>query len=68
MVWIQLPLECNSYLLFNSDIVNFVWKTDEGDAGGNVLLILVLWWWCFYCMRWWARDGGMGQKVLFTAR
>ena len=23
------------YLHFNSDIVNFVWKTDEGEGGGR---------------------------------
>ena len=27
----QLPLEWNIYLVFNSDIVNFVWKADEGE-------------------------------------
>ena len=30
--------------------LNFVWKTDEGEAESIVLLICVLWW-CFYC--WW---------------
>ena len=29
---VQLPLEWNTYLLFNSDIVNFVWKIDVGKA------------------------------------
>ena len=32
-VRVQLPLGWNTYLLFNSDIVNFVCKTDEGEAG-----------------------------------
>ena len=31
------------YLLFNTDIVNFVWKTKEGEAESIVLLIFVLW-------------------------
>ena len=31
-VLVQLPLEWNTYLLFNSDIVNFVGKIDEGVA------------------------------------
>ena len=31
-VRVQLPLEWNTYLLFNFDIVNFVQKTDEGEA------------------------------------
>ena len=28
-VLVHLLLEWNTYLLFHSDIVNFVWKTDE---------------------------------------
>ena len=32
------------YLLFNSDIVSFVWKADEREAESIVLLIFVLWW------------------------
>ena len=31
-VLVHLLLEWNTYLLFNSDIVNFVWKTDEGGG------------------------------------
>ena len=31
-VRVQLPLGWNTYLLFDSDIVNFVWKTDEGEV------------------------------------
>ena len=30
------------YLIFNTDIVNFVWKTNEGEAESIVLLIFVL--------------------------
>ena len=37
-------------MLFNFDIVNFVWKIDEGEAESIVLLIFVLWQ-CFN--RWW---------------
>ena len=29
MVVVHLLLEWNTYLLFNSDIVNFMWKNDE---------------------------------------
>ena len=45
MVLVHLLLEWNTYLLFNSDIVNFLWKTDEGGRGAVsiVLLIVVLW-------------------------
>ena len=30
-------------MFFNSHIVNFVWETDEGEAGNIILLIFVLW-------------------------
>ena len=32
VVRIHLPLGWNNDLLFNSDIVNFVWKTNEREA------------------------------------
>ena len=51
-------------MLFNSDIVNFVWKADEVEAEDIVLLIFVLWR-CFD--RRWMRDGKVGQKVLWPA-
>ena len=35
MVLFHLLLEWNTYLHFNSDIINFVWKTDEGEGGGR---------------------------------
>ena len=34
-VLVRLLLEGNTYLLFNSDIVNFVWKTVKGGGGGE---------------------------------
>ena len=40
-VRVQLMLGWNAYLLFNTDIVNFVWKTNEGEAESIVLLIFV---------------------------
>ena len=30
-----------TYLLSNSDIMNFVWKTDEGEPESIVLLIVI---------------------------
>ena len=63
-VRVQLPLKWSTYLFFNSDIVNFVWKTDDGEAESIFLLILVLWR-CFNCR--WMRGGGVGQKDLFRA-
>ena len=42
-VRVQLPVGWNTYLLSNSDIVNFVWKTDYGEAESIVLLISALW-------------------------
>ena len=32
-VLVHLLLEWNNYLHFNSDIVNFVWKTNEWEGG-----------------------------------
>ena len=54
-VWVRLLLGWNTYLFFNSDIVNFVWKIDEGEAESSVfvnfcsLVVLLLlagegWW------------------------
>ena len=60
----QLTLGRNTYLLFNSDIVNFVWKTNEEEEKSVVSLIFVLWR-CFY--RRWIKGGGVVQKVLFRA-
>ena len=37
---ITVRMEWNTYLLFNSDIVNFVWKTDEGEVASIALLFL----------------------------
>ena len=61
-VRVQLPLGWNTYLLLNSDTMNFVWKTDEGEAESIVLLMFVLWQ-RFNCRR--MRGGGVRQKVLF---
>ena len=54
-VRVQLSLGWNTYLLFSTDIVNFVWKTNEGEAECIVLLIFVLWR-CLNCR--WMRVGG----------
>ena len=45
--------------LFNFDIVNFVWKTEEREAKSIVLLIFALWR-CFNCR--WVRVCGWGRK------
>ena len=64
VVQVQLPLGWNTYLLLNTDIVNFVWKTDDGEAESIVLLIFVLW----QCLNLrWMRGGEVGQNVLFRA-
>ena len=63
-VRLQLLLGWKTYVLFNTDIVNFVWKTDEGEKESIVLLIFVLW----RCLNLpWMMGGGVGQKVLFRA-
>ena len=54
-------------MLFNNDILNFAWKTAEGEAENIVLLIvlLIVLWRCLnFC---WIRGGEEGQKVLFRA-
>ena len=51
-------------LFFNSDIVNFVWKTDDEETESIVLFIFFLWL-CFN--RWWMSGDGVGQKVFFRA-
>ena len=61
---VQLPLGWNTYLFFNSDIMNFVWETDDGKAKSIVLLIFALWWY-FHCCQ--MRSGVMGRKILFRA-
>ena len=37
----QLPLGWHTYLLFKSDVVNFVGKADEGEARSIILLIFL---------------------------
>ena len=62
----------NSYLLFNSNTVNFLLKT---DGGGEVcmrvgvqkaLLCYFCFFGCFNC--WWMRCGVVGKKVLFLGQ
>ena len=38
-VRVQLPLGWNTYLLFNTDTVNFAWEADEGEAESIVLFL-----------------------------
>ena len=56
-VRVQLPLGWNTYLVFNTNNVNFVWKTNEGEAESIVLLIFVLWR-CLNCQ--WKTGSGVG--------
>ena len=60
VVRVRIPFGWNTYFLFNTDIVNFMWKTDEEEAKSIVLLIF---WRCLNCQ--WMRDNGFGQKFLF---
>ena len=60
VVWVQLPLGWNTYVLFNTNIVNFAWKTDEAQS--IVMLIFILWW-CLNLR--WMRGGGVRLEVLF---
>ena len=63
-ILVHLLLEWNTYLLFNSDIVNFVWKINGGGGSGwvrgaesIVFLIFVIW--CYFNRRW-VRGCGLG--------
>ena len=44
MVRVQLPLGWNTYLLFNTDTINIVWKTDGGDLTLLELSVDEEWW------------------------
>ena len=65
-VLVHLQLEWNTYLLFNSNIVNFVWKTDEGEVRGRKHFLKIFVPWRSFNHRW-VRGCGLGQKVLFRA-
>ena len=59
-VRVQLLLGWNTYLLFNSNIVKFVWKINERESE-SVVLIIFVYWRRFYCR--WVRGGGVwGRK------
>ena len=46
----------HAFNTFNTDIMNYVWKTDEVEAESIVLLIFVLW----RCLNLrWMKSGGM---------
>ena len=59
VIRVQLRLAQNMYLFFNSNIVNFVSKTNEGEVESIALLVFVLW----RCLNhWWMRGSEMGQS------
>ena len=66
-VLVHLLLEWNTYLLFNSDTVNLVWKSDEerGTEVESIALLIFVLWPCFN--RRWVRGCGLGKKVLSMA-
>ena len=50
--WVQLPLQRNAYLIFNSDDVNLVCETNQGVNRKNCFFIFLFFFWrCFDC-RW----------------
>ena len=59
-VEVKLPLRWNTYLLLNTDTVDFDWKTDEGETESIVFLIFL--WWCLNCRP--MRGSEVEQKVL----
>ena len=44
---VHLALKLNTYLLFNSDIMNFVRKTDEEEEAESIVLLIFVLWQCF---------------------
>ena len=63
-ILVHLLLEWKTYLHFNSDIVNFVCKTNEGRGRGaeNIALLVFVLWRCFTR---WLRGCGLGLKFSF---
>ena len=64
VIRVQLPLGWNTYLLFNTDTVNFEWKTDEAETE-SICFVNFVFWQCLNCQ--WMGDGAVGKKVLFKA-
>ena len=59
VIGVQLSLAQNMYVFFNSNVVNFVSKTNEGEVESIALLVFVLWW----CLNHrWMRGSEMGQN------
>ena len=65
VVWVQLLLGWNTYLLFSTDIVNFVWKTNEGEAKGIVSLIFLSFGGAWIVNGW---GVGAAEPVSFSSR
>ena len=53
-------LRWNTYILFNSDIVNFVWKIDDRETESIAFLIFVLY---QRFNRRWVKGGGVVQEA-----
>ena len=39
VIWVQLPLGWHTCWLFKSDVVNFVWKTDQAEARKKLIFV-----------------------------
>ena len=59
-VRVQLLLRWNTYILFNSDIMNFVWKIDDRETESIAFLIFVLY---QRFNRRWVKGGGVVQEA-----
>ena len=59
-VRVQLLLRWNTYILVNSDIVNFVWKIDDRETESIAFLIFVLY---QRFNRRWVKGGGVVQEA-----
>ena len=62
--WYEFTKHYDGTLIcFSILILNFMWKTEEGEAESIVLLIFVLWR-CFN--RRWVKSYGVMQKIVFS--
>ena len=68
MVLVHLPLEWNTCLLFNSDIVNVVWKAvEKGREGAESIILLIFVLWHCFNRRWivrWGRKSYLGPAEI----
>ena len=66
-VRVQFPFEWNIYLLFNSDIMNLVWKTRGGDRKHSLVNFCFFWGGCIILLIL-VLLGFVAQRITFLSR